>query len=406
MERQRRANSPYVLYVIGSLAAGGTEQQLSLLARHLHARGVKVRVFSLEDGGSLAEELKATGVEVVAGGYQSTAVVPVKILQLLRALIRLCGELFWRRPQVLHACLPLTGFMGAVAGRLCRVPRIVVARRALGRHQDRHPWWRPADRLAVRLAHAITANAHAVAEDAARRDGVPLGRIHILYNGIDAAPFAKVRERREAVRRRLRLAEGDLAIVNVANLIPYKGHADLLTAFARVRDTVRDVRLVLVGEDRGIGADLRRRVQRLGVSQHVDFLGARRDVAELLAAMDLAVCASHEEGLSNAVLEYLAAGLPVIATAVGGNPEILAGVPGCRLVPARDPQALADALIAAATLAGSADDAARLSLEAQARMSYVSERFSVAAMVSGHLEIYGLSWLTAGWRPTGAFRTR
>jgi len=148
-------------------------------------------------------------------------------------------------------------------------------------------------------------------------------------------------------------------------------------------------RLFLVGADRGIGASLQMQAADLAIRSRVTQLGHRDDIAALLGAMDLGVLASHEEGLPNAILEYLAAGLPVVATEVGGTAEALAGVPGCRLVAARDIEGLAAAML------DLLPEVSNRELSSVRRQS-VTRRFSVDAMVQRHLELYGLVPAHAG----------
>jgi glycosyltransferase involved in cell wall biosynthesis len=184
------------------------------------------------------------------------------------------------------------------------------------------------------------------------------------------------------MRGSLGLFDDQLAIVMVANLIPYKGHQDLIAAFAGVASEDPRLRLFLIGEDRGISSELSRDASERGVGDRVHFLGQRADVAPLLSAMDLGVMASHEEGSSNALLEKLAAGLPVVATDVGGNPEALADMPNCLLVRPQDPEDLARGLrLAIGRL--SADEPNRAT-----RRKLVRERYSVDAMVDAYEGLY------------------
>jgi glycosyltransferase involved in cell wall biosynthesis len=373
-----------ILFVIGSLAIGGAERQLVTLAAALAHRGASIQVFTLEAGGPLQDELARAGVEVIDGGYDSRVRFALKLPLLVRAQWRLVRTLLRWHANVVHAFLPLAGLLAVNAGRLCRVSKVVVARRALGTHQERHPYWRWVDRFVSRMAHVVTANANAVAADAAIREGIPLTKIRVIPNGIEVSNFQLDDARRREIRSALRLDGHELAVVCTANLIPYKGHHDLLEAFARLAHERPASRLFLVGSDRGVGTSLAARAVELGVAANVVQLGHRDDIAALLGAMDLGVLASHEEGLSNAILEYLAAGLPVVATDVGGTAEILRDLPGCRLVAAHDPQGLAAALLA---LLDEAPDAARR----LARRHAVTQRFSVDAMVERHLELYGFA---------------
>jgi glycosyltransferase involved in cell wall biosynthesis len=168
----------------------------------------------------------------------------------------------------------------------------------------------------------------------------------------------------------------------VANLIPYKGHAELIEAFARVAVGDARIKLFLIGEDRGIAQGLVSNANRLGIASKIDFMGQRNDVPTLLSAMDLGVMSSHEEGFSNALLEKLAAGLPVVATNVGGNPEALEGMPDCILVRPQDVDDLARGL---------ADAVGRLSAGDQnrkIRQGRIRERYSVDAMVDAYERLY------------------
>lgn len=371
-----------ILFVIGSFGVGGAETQLSILSAELVKRGWEVYLFSLESHGPLREVLEKTGVRVHVGGYDSLAPRSQKVFSLLRAQWRLLLLSRKIRPRVLHAFLPLTNFMGVLAGRMAGVGAIVTSRRALGTHQDRHRWWMWFDRFANRYSSVITANSQAVIADTVRRDHVNPAKMHLIYNGLDFAVARATYKDRLTVRKELGLTDEGVALVFVANLIEYKGHRDLIESFARVHSTFPFAHLFLVGEDRGIGQSLKDLAGSFGVDSWVYFLGQRSDVPELLSAMDIGVMASHEEGFSNALLEKLAAGLPVVATDVGGNPEALSGVPDCMLVSAKSPDHMANALEA---IIGKLDES-RGRIDQRKKMTIL--RYSVDAMVDKHVMLY------------------
>jgi glycosyltransferase involved in cell wall biosynthesis len=377
-ERGRR-----VLFVIGTLEVGGTETQLAMLAEGLVRRGWTVEVFALDTSGPLAARLRPAGVAVSGRSKSATYRHPVvRVASLAGCQIKLLWRIARTRPDVVHGFLPLTNFMAVVAGRAGFVPRVVTSRRALGHHRERRPRLTWLDSVANAGSHVVTANSLAVARDMNAREGYPLDRIVVIPNGLDLGRFEGVEREREAVRRELGLAAGDIALVTVANLIPYKGHAELIAAFADLAPTWPSLRLFLVGRDDGPGAALAATAERLGVAGRVAFLGQRADVPRLLAAMDAAVVASHEEGSSNALIEQIAAGLPVVATAVGGNVEALAGVPDCALVPARDPVALAAgiaAIVEALPVAVS---------RRPERQRIARERYGVAEMIARYEHLY------------------
>ncbi|MDW6020965.1 glycosyltransferase [Mesorhizobium sp. BAC0120] len=382
-KRVKAARSKKILFVIGILAVGGAETQLAILAEQLVMRGWAVSVYTLERTGALVDRLESAGIKVIDGGYRHRSVRKIpKLLSLARCEIRLIRHILAIRPNVAHGFLPLTNFMCAIAGRVASVPRIVTSKRGLGRHQDRRPRMKWLDRTANALSHIITANSHAVAEDTVKRDGNKKLPLVVIPNGLDFSRFAESLSSREEVRRQLGIEPTDIAIVKVANLIPYKGHSELIRAFAAIASKRVGLKLFLIGEDRGLGQMLGDEVRRLGMEQRVTFMGSRDDVPALLAAMDVGVMASHEEGFSNALLEKLAAGLPVVATKIGGNPEALDRMPGCELVRPEDPDDLARGMLKVI------DGLHEAAPQREERSRRVRERYSVEAMVDAYEHIY------------------
>lgn len=370
-----------ILFVLGSLTVGGTEVQLALLAERLKMRGWAIDIFPVEKSGALVERLERAGIVVGDSGYNRAT-----RMSRLASLVSYEARLVWRilrsRPGVLHAFLPLTNFLGALAGRAAFVRLVVTSRRALGRHQDRHPAWRWLDRIANAWSDVITANSRAVASDTEMRDGYDASRIIVIPNGVDFTGIDEAYGHREETRNQLGLSSTDIAIAMVANLIPYKGHRELVEAFARVAANDLRLKLFLIGEDRGVAGGLMAEARRLGVESRIILMGPRNDVPRLLSAMDIGVMSSHEEGFSNALLEKLAAGLPVVATNVGGNPEALEDMPDCILVRPQDADDLARGLADAISSLG-ADDRYR-----KIRQSRVRERYSVDAMVDAYERMY------------------
>ena len=165
--------------------------------------------------------------------------------------------------------------------------------------------------------------------------------------------------------------------------LPSKGHADLIDALARVKDRLpTGWRLLCVGRDDGIRASLEARAAARELAGNIRWLGERDDVAEVLAAADLGILCSHEEGFSNAVLESMAAGLAMVVTDVGGNREaVLDGVTGL-VVPPHTPETLGEAI---AILAA---DPARRRAMGEAGRARVAERFSLDRCVADHDRLY------------------
>ena len=375
-----------VVFVIGSMRIGGAEKQLALLANGLAQRGWQVDIFCLEGSEGLADGVLAPEVRLHSGGWNSLQPRWLKILLLLRAQWRLAALCVRARADVVHAFLPLANLIGAVAGKITARRMVITSRRALGTHQDKNRLWIATDRVANWLSDCITANSKAVAADTIARDGVDEGRIKIIYNGIDVAPYDAGIMRRDTVRAALGVSPDSVVIACVSNLLAYKGHMDLLPAFASVcagrPAATPPLTLLLAGEDRGMGERLKRRAEELGISNLTRFLGCRSDVPDILAASDIGVLPSHEEGFANALLEMLAAGLPVVATDVGGNREALAGMDGCYLVPPSEPKAMTDALYRLMAVLPERHE------QRAARVELIRSRFQVVAMVDRYEKLY------------------
>jgi glycosyltransferase involved in cell wall biosynthesis len=373
---------PSILFVIGSLAVGGAEKQMVLLAQQMARRGWRVDVFCVDLDGPLANAIRGSGLGLHSAGWSRKHPLWLRYPLMLQSQIRLIFLAMRLQPDILHAFLPLGNFMGALAGWLTRVPKVITSRRALGTHQARYPLWRYADRIANRLSTHVLANSQAVAADTIARDRADPAKLSVIYNGIDTLRFRVPASERKSVRERMGFDQDRIVIGCVGNLIPYKGHADLISAFALAGAEDPRLALVIVGEDRGIGKDLSQQAETLGVADRVSLLGQRADVPALLGAFDVAVLPSHEEGFSNALLEMLSAGLPVIATMVGGNAEAIADMEGCVLVPPGDARALGAALRGVIAILPKGPDLA------VRRRALIEQRYSLAAMVDNHERIY------------------
>ncbi|MCK4794667.1 MAG: glycosyltransferase [Desulfobacteraceae bacterium] len=375
------SDKPIILFVIGSLEIGGAENQMYTLISHLSGHACSCHVFVLQQGGSFNRYIHELGVPTYDGGLQKSDLVRAP-WKLIRAEWRLLRIIFRVKPVIVHSFLPLVTFMGALAGRMAKVPLVITSRRALGKHQERHILLRPFDLLANRLSHRVTVNSKAVWEDTVHRDYIDPGKLVLIHNGVDFIPFDSAKPFRKEVRKKLGIRSREKVIIIVANLIPYKGHSDLLEAAQVVLKNIPQVVFLLVGDDRGIGRDLKEMATDLGIAAKVKFLGLRHDIPQLLAASDLSVLPSHEEGFSNVILESMAAGLPIVATNVGGNPEAIEdGVTGW-LVPPKNPTAMAEKIV------DLLNDPQRARSWGKKGRKRVGETFTIERMVEAHLKLY------------------
>jgi len=375
-----------VCIVIGSLGTGGAETHLLRTTPLLDRRRFAAEVFTIERRGANAETMQGGGVSVVGPWLPLDRVSRTFVgrgLWLLVIAFQLLWHFLVRRPAIVHFYLPHAYLIAAPIALLSRRPICIMSRRSLNEYQKAMPRAAVAmERWLHKRMTALLGNSAAVVRELVEEEGAPAQRVRLLYNGVESAPVPG--NTRERMRGALGLAEGEIAIGVVANLIPYKGHADLIDAAAAL-PRAQAWRLLLIGGDLAVIRDgLAKRAAGLGIANRVSFLGQRTDVAALLQALDIAVSSSHEEGFSNALLEAMAAGLPVVATAVGGNVEAAVQAETGFLVPPRDPPALAAAL---ATLIADSDLRRRMGCAGRAR---VEERFSLRAAVRNTEELYRL----------------
>jgi sugar transferase (PEP-CTERM/EpsH1 system associated) len=258
----------------------------------------------------------------------------------VRAFIRFVRLLRRLRPTVVHT-RNWAGFDGIVAARLAGVPAIAHGEhgRDIGDPEGSNRRRNTLRRMLAPWVNRFTT----VSEDLRRwliEDvSVNPAKIQRIYNGVDTSHYAP--GDRAEIRTALGVRVDAPVVGTVGRLDPVKDQAGLLEAFARLR--TNDSVLLVVG-DGPCRADLHSRAATLGIGDRVRFLGARKDVAHVLRAMDVFVLPSIAEGISNTILEAMATGLPVVATRVGGNPELVSPTVTGELVPRQRPGALADAI--------------------------------------------------------------
>jgi glycosyltransferase involved in cell wall biosynthesis len=347
---------------------GGQERQTVLHLTTLDRTRWEPVVRCLRLEGAHLDDLAALGLR--AEGLRVTKLAhPWTAWQ----VARLAADLRARGVRILHAQDFYTNLLGLVTARLARVPA-VVTRVDLAHALD--PVQKGVLAAASRAADRVLVNALCI-RDACLRDGVPAERIAVVRNGLDLAAFD-----RAAAAAPEGLDLSGRLVVQVANMNhPVKGQADLLLAWREVAREVPEARLLLVG-DGARRAALTRLAAELGVAERVTFAGHRRDAAALLQRAEVAVSSSYAEGISNSVLEALAARRPLVATAVGGTPEVVRdGVTGL-LVPPGAPAQLARRILEALR-----DPAAARALGETGR-AVVAREFGVEAMRRSYDALY------------------
>jgi glycosyltransferase involved in cell wall biosynthesis len=327
-----------VFYLVDSFNVGGTETQAVELALRMPSSTYAITLGVLLAQGPLLERLKGSAVHVEEfhprGGLDS----PAGFYQILRLAAFLRRQGF----DVVHAHDLWSNLMGVPAARLAGVPAIISSQRDL----SQFAWYRGLKRKILRrvqrMSHVLLANATPIRDALIAEEGFSPAKLRVIRNGVDTARI------QGGKRDRDRLFPGagtGKLVVLVGNMhSDVKGHPWLIAAAPAVLRHFPDTRFVLAGdgESRPVFEKL---AEELGVRGSFEFLGRRDDIPDILASCDIGVLPSRAEGLPNAVLEYMAAGLPVVASRVGGNPELINDDVTGLLVPPQDSSALANALV-------------------------------------------------------------
>ena len=350
-----------------SLVAGGAETYAYNLARGLRNRGHRPIMCALDPGGALEDEIKQANIPCVVMGRKQG--IDLKLFWRLWRLFRAI------RPDVVHTHHFNQLFYGGIGARLAGA-RVIHTEHSVELYRRRR--FRFALRILSLLCDSITVVGNEGARVIADIVDTAPSRVKIVPGGIDCSQF---HHSRSDARARLGIGSDEKVAVIVARLYPEKNHRVLLEAFSIVARKNDRARLLVVGD--GIerhNIDLW--VAELGLQSRVRVLGVRRDIPQLLAASDVFVLSSDREGLPIAVLEAMAAGLPVVATAVGDLPDLITDGATGRLVMPRDVSALAAALQDVLTN----DVAARVIGDSGRKR--VTETYALSSLISRYEALY------------------
>lgn len=362
-----------VLHLITELDVGGAQQALYRLLSGLDRQKYQPVVACLYNGdGSVAEQIRQLGVRVVDLKMQ-----PKWRLDAIWRLSRLIRQ---EKPIILHAWMIHANILGRIVGRINRVPVVIISRRTQDLDGFGREW---VNRQLSGWSDATITVSNCVRQIEIDRSRTDPAKVVTIHNGIDAGRYDQIDpSARARIRREFNTPVEALVIASVGRFHPVKGFADLLAAMQLVHARFPDVILWLVG-DGELRADLEAQARQLGLGGVVVFAGMRADVPEVLTAVDIFALASHVEGMPNAVLEAMAASLPVVTTQVGGVPEVVADGQTGLLVPPKDADALAQALF---TLVESASLRRQFGM---AGMRRVREQFDIMLTQQKTVGLYG-----------------
>ncbi|HEX5603231.1 MAG TPA: glycosyltransferase family 4 protein [Pyrinomonadaceae bacterium] len=338
-ENTEVAQRRVVLQLIDSFNQGGSERQALQLTRLLVESGrFKVHLACLSPEGSLRDSINDLGL----GEIPSFPLNSFTDRNAVRQLRRFVRWLKASRIDILHTHDFYTNIFGMAGGGLARLPvRVASMRETAGMRSAAQ---KQVQRIAYSMAHHVVANSNAVREKLIS-DGVTPEKVSVIYNGLDVRRLATTLSRAEALSV-LGLPAAPRFISIVANMRhDVKDYPMFLRSARRVKSAVPDAAFLLAGEGE-LSDSLRGLAEELGISDSTFFLGRCEKVAELLAVSEICVLSSKAEGFSNSILEYMAAGRPVVVTEVGGAREVVAEGETGYLVPSGDDAMMAERLIA------------------------------------------------------------
>jgi L-malate glycosyltransferase len=363
---------PVICQLLHTLHVGGAEVLATRLGRKLQDQCRFIYV-CLDDAGTLGRDLRDEGF-------------PVYVLERCRGVdwrcaFRLARILKQEKVDLIQAHQYTPFFYGLLARLIHRKPPLLFTEH--GRHFPDYPRFKRkvANRLLLQARDRVVAVGQAVRQALINNEGIAAARIEVVYNGVEIERDGDAPANSLSVRHELGFAEDDFLILQVARLDYLKDHATAVRLMNRVTAQLPGARLLLVG-DGPEQAAIQQLVQSLGLGKHVRFLGLRTDVARLLRSADLFLLTSISEGIPLTIIEAMLARLPVVATQVGGVPEIVIDGETGLLGPAGDDSTLASHVIKLAD-----NHHVRLQMGQQGRQ-HATARFSERRMHEHYLKLY------------------
>lgn len=358
-----------LLCMLDELDIGGTEQQILELVRGIDRDRFEPMVCCFRHGRK-AQEIADLGVPVfqVEKSHKLDAGIILRIAKLLRE----------HRIDILQTYLWTANTWGRVAARMAGTPVVVASERNVDIWEQSYK--RLIGGYLAGATDKIIANSEAVREYLLGRGGLAPEKVVRIYNGVNFERFEKPFDPLER-RRELGMPNNALLAGVVARVEPAKDHDTLLHALASVREETSNLHLAVVGDGRQTER-LTALAHELGIGDRVHFTGFRTDAAEWIRTFDFSVLSSVKEGLSNTVIESMAAGKPVIATAVGGNPEVIVEGETGFLLPPRQPE------LFGAAIANLVAHPAKIRELGAASKIRVESLFSVEKMVDNTSNLY------------------
>ena len=360
-----------IVLLTTGLAYGGAETQLVNLAIKLKERGWDVRIVSMLPPQAFTEELKRAGIPLATLNIRHKVPNPWIVFRLVNILRQ------WQ-PDVVHSHMVHANLLARIARLFCKIPVLISTAHNIN---EGGRWREVAYRLTDPLADLTTNVSQAAVERYIRVGAAPKNKIRFMPNGIDTSRFKPDRTTGQCLRNELGV-DNNFVWLSVGRFEAAKDYPNMLRAFKMVVDKRQDTLLLLVGQG-SLLEEVRKLANELDLEDKVRFLGVRRDVPELMNAADAYVMSSAWEGMPMVLLEAHACGLPIVATDVGGNGEVVLNNRSGYLVPSRDAKVLAAAMMKMMALS----EAERRAM-GEAGRAYVEANYSLEHVVDQWEALY------------------
>ena len=318
------SNKTHILLVMGSFNIGGTEKHVLNLLSELRKLDYEISLVTFSNKGELKKEFKKLDIKFknpfVTISFENFILKNFfNIFNFLFIFVKIFVFALKNKNSILHFFLPESYLIGGLAGTLANHKRMIMSRRSLNNYQNQKcDFIKFIEYKLHKKMSLILGNSEEVVRQLHEFENVPKQKLRLLYNGIDSNIFKKNKKTKPFFKTK----HDKVFLTVLANLIPYKGHEDLLNSCMKLAS--KKWNLLIVGEDRkGFKRKLQKFVKFNKLTHKVKFLGYQSDIRPILEITDIGILPSHEEGFSNALLEYMSFSLPIIATNVGGNREVV-----------------------------------------------------------------------------------
>ncbi len=334
-----------ILIVISNLNVGGAERHLMQVLPRLDRKKFNISIYVTREKGTYAPYLKELGINIYFSRFAKNLHRFGKVGRLFAYIfssIRLFGLMLFLRPSIVHSYLPGPYLMGTLCGALTFRPYLLMSRRIIYTHNNGFLY------RTEKFLHRFLKIATACSSDIAKQlceEGLPKNKVVTIHNGVDLDRFSLLPSR-DVSRKDLKFSEKDFIILIVANLYLRKAHTDLLKALSLIKkDLPAEWKLICVGRDGGELTALKKEAKSLDIHQNIIWVGETKNVLPYFCAADIGVLCSYEEGFSNALLESMAAGLPMVVTNVSGSNEAIEHGRTGLVIPTRSPEKLSEAIL-------------------------------------------------------------